>query len=65
LVLSNLRELNFQRFGYASVESSAGFAQQGAVRRVLHQRVLEQVAGMGRHALPEDQASLDQTVECG
>jgi hypothetical protein len=35
---------------------------QGAVGRVLHQRVLEQVAGMRRHALPEQQARRDQTV---
>ena len=37
-------------------------AQQRAVGSVLHQRVLEQVARMGGHALPEQQASGNQTV---
>ena len=62
LVLGNVRELTFQGFGDASVKCASGLAQQRAVGRVLHQRVLEQVAGMRGHALPEQQASRNQTV---
>jgi hypothetical protein len=63
LVLGNLRELTFQRFGNASMKRAPRLPQQGAVGGVLHQRMLEQVAGMRWYALPEQQASGNQTVQ--
>ena len=38
-------------------------AQQCAVGRVLHQRVLEQIRRVRRHALPEQQTGRNETVE--
>ena len=38
-------------------------AQQCAVGGVLHQRVLEQVFGRGRHATLKDQAGIDEALE--
>ena len=63
LVLGNLRELVFKNFGDASMKRPAWLAQQRAVSSVLHQRVLEQVGRMRRHALPEQQASRNQSVK--
>ena len=53
LALRDLDELAFQDLGDAGVKCPAALAQQGAIGRVLNQRVLEQVARMRRHALPE------------
>ena len=43
----------------------AGCRRRGlkAIRRVLHQGVLEQIGRMRRRALPEQQISRDETVE--
>ena len=43
LVLSDLSELTFQSIGDAGVERASRPAQHGAVRRVLHEGVLEGV----------------------
>jgi hypothetical protein len=53
LVFNNLTELAFKYRGNASVERASGLAQQGAVSGILHERVLEQVGCMRRHALSE------------
>ena len=55
LALGNLGELAFKNFGDASVKRASRLAQQRAVGRVLHQRVLEQISRVRRHALPEQQ----------
>src|SRR5262249_20891703 len=56
----HLREALLERLGDASVQLSPRAAQQGAVRGVLHQRVLEGVLRIGGHAAPEDQFGADQ-----
>ena len=63
LVLGNLRELAFEGFGDAGMKRAARLAQQRAIGRVLHQRVLEQISCMRRHALPEQQTGRNETVE--
>ena len=63
LVLGNLGELALESFGDASVKRASRLAQQRAVGRVLHQRVLEQISRVRRHALPEQQTCRNETVE--
>ena len=58
LALGDLRELAFKSFGDAGVERASRLAQQRAIGRVLHQRMLEQIGRVRRHALPEQQTSL-------
>src|SRR5450755_1386696 len=59
----DLRELAFERGGDMRVKLLASAAEQGAVSGILHQRMLEQVARQRWHALPEQQACLNETVE--
>ena len=44
LVLGNVSELAFEGFGDAGVKRASRLAQQGAIGRVLHQCVLEQIS---------------------
>ena len=62
LVCENLGELTLEGFGDTSVQRTSSLAQQRAVGRVLHQRVLEQITCMRRYSLPEQQTSRNQTV---
>ena len=55
LALGDLGELAFEGFGDAGVKRASRLAQQRAIGRVLHQRVLEQIGRMRRRALPEQQ----------
>ena len=55
LVLGNLGELAFESFGDAGVKRASRLAQQRAIGRVLHKRVLEQISRVRRHTLPEQQ----------
>src|ERR1700730_18362708 len=63
LVRGNLRKLALQHVGDTSVQRPTRLAQQRAIGSVLHKGVLEQVARMWRHALPEQQTRLNETVE--
>src|SRR5262249_56875111 len=45
------------------MKPASRFAQQRAIGRILHQGMFEQICRMGRDALPEQQASLNETVE--
>ena len=56
----DLREPVFEGGGDAGVELLPPAAQQGVISRVLHQRVLEGVLGVGRGAAPVDQLGADQ-----
>ena len=60
LVLGYLGELAFESFGDASVKRASRLAQQRAVGRILHQRVLEQISRVRRYALPEQQTCLNE-----
>jgi len=59
LVLGDVRKLALDSLSDASVQGASRLAQERAVSRVLYQRVLEQVTCIGRHALPEQQSSLN------
>ena len=63
LVLGNVGELAFESFGDAGVKRASRLAQQRAIGRVLHQRVLEQIRRVWRHTLPEQQTCLNEPVE--
>jgi len=63
LAFGSLGELAFKGFGDAGVKRASRLAQQRAIGSVLHQCMLEQVARLRRHALPEQQACLNETVE--
>ena len=63
LVLGNLGELAFKGFGDTSVKRASRLAQQRAIGRILHQRVLEQIRRVRWRALPKQQACLDKAVE--
>ena len=63
LALGHLRELAFEGFSDTGVKRASRLAQQRAIGRVLHQRMLEQIARVRRHALPEQQTSRNETVE--
>ena len=62
LVFGNDGELGFEGFGDTGVKCASRIAQEGAVGRVLHQRVLEQIFRMRRLALPEQQTGLQKTI---
>jgi hypothetical protein len=57
---NDLREPTFEGGGDIGMELLPAAAQQGAVGRVLHQRVLKGVFGVGRGAAPVDQLGADQ-----
>ena len=57
------REIGFPAFPRFGRAAAPRFAQQRAVGRVLHQRVLEHVARMRRRALPEQQTGVDEPIE--
>ena len=59
----DLRKAVFEGRGNAGVQPLAPAAQQGAVGRILHQRVLEDVAGFRRRAADEQQAGVGQPIE--
>ena len=59
LVFGNLRELAFKCFGDTGMKRPARLAQQRAVGRVLHQRVLEQIARV-RWVRPAETANRPQ-----
>ena len=63
LDLGDLGELALDAFGDARVKSASRLAQQGAIGRVLHQGMLEQIGRMRRRTLPEQQASGNETIE--
>src|ERR1700675_2970318 len=63
LALGDLRKLPFERVCDTRVEYASRLAQQGAIGRVLHQGMLEQIGRVRRHALAEQQTGPDQTVE--
>jgi hypothetical protein len=53
LVLGDFRKPTLQSFGDAGMQRMARFTQQRAIRRILHQRMLEQIACVRRDALAE------------
>ena len=61
--LGSLGELGFKRFGNTSMKRASRLAQQSAIGCILDQGMLEQVARMRRHALPEQQTGRNETVE--
>jgi hypothetical protein len=61
--LCNFNELAFKGFGDTAVKRAPLLAQERAIGRILHKGMLEQVARMRRHALPEQQTCLHETVE--
>src|SRR5262249_30645392 len=63
MAFGNLRRLALQGFRDTGVKRASLLPQQRAIGRVLHERMLEQVVRMRRHALPEKQASGNQTVK--
>ena len=63
LDFSDFRGVVFERFGDLRVQSLPGHAQQAAMRRVLHQRVLEAVDRVGRQAALKDQLGSDELAE--
>ena len=65
LALDEIGEILFEHRGNASVQLLAPGPQQGAVGGVLHQRVLEQVGGVGWDASTEQEARLGQLGESG
>jgi hypothetical protein len=65
LAVHQLGGMGFERCGDLRVQLLAGAAQQAAMRRVLHQRVLEAIDRVGRHATLEDQLGRDEPVESG
>ena len=62
LVLVKLGELTLQGLGDSGMKRTSRLAQQRAISRVLHQRMLEQIACMRRHALPEQQTSRNEAI---
>ena len=59
----NLGKPALQRRGDTAVQLLTPAAQQGAVCRVLHQRVLEGVLSIGRRTAPEDQLGASELFE--
>jgi hypothetical protein len=59
LAVHQLGGMGFERFGDLRVQLLPSVAQQAAMRRVLHQRVLEGIDRLGRHAALEDQLGGD------
>ena len=65
LAVDQLGGMGFERFGDLRVQLLARAAQQGALRRLLHQRVLEGVDRVWRRAALEHQLGSDQPSETG
>src|SRR6266700_4138683 len=65
LALDEIGEILFEDRRDAGVEFLTAAAQQGAVGGVLHQRVLEQIGGMRRGAVAEEEPGLAQPSERG
>ena len=59
-----LGELTLQCFGNARMEYAPGFLGQGAVGRILDERMLKVVGRNGDLALLEYEAGRDEQVEC-
>ena len=59
----SVREAFLERLGDPGVQLLALAAQQAVVGRVPHQRVLEDVGRVRRHAAAEDQLGRDQPVQ--
>ena len=65
LAVHQLGRLGFERFRDLLMQLLPGTAQQAAVSRVLHQRMLEAVDGIWRPASLEDQLGCDEASESG
>ena len=65
LALHHLREMGFERSSDLRVQLLPGTAQQAAVRRILHQRVLEVINCVGRCAALEDQLGRYEPSQSG
>jgi len=65
LVLHQLWGIGLERFGDLRVQLLPGATQQAAMCRVLHQRVLEGIDGIGRLASLEHQLGGDKAAESG
>jgi hypothetical protein len=65
LAFYDLGGVGCERFGDLRMQLLPGIAQQAAVRRVLHQRVLEAVDRVGRSASLKDQLGSDEPGHCG
>ena len=65
LAVDQLGGMGFERLGDLRVQLLARAAQQAAVRRVLHQRVLESIDRVGRRTTLEDQLGRDEPAERG
>jgi len=63
LAIHQLGEVGLERFGDLRVQLQPSIAQQAAMRRVLHQRVLEAVDRLRWSAALEDQFGSDETSE--
>ena len=63
LVLGDVSEVAFERFGDASVQRTSRLAQKGAVGRILDQRVLKEITRMRRYALPKQQTCPNDPIE--
>src|SRR5215813_10792080 len=65
LAVHKLGGTGFERFGDLRVQLLPSAAQQAAMRRVLHQRVLERIDRVGRCASLENQLGSDEAAESG
>src|SRR5580692_8510042 len=65
LAVHHLGGMGFERFGDLRVQLLPGIAEQAAVRRVLHQRVLEGIDRVGWRATLEHQLGGDEASERG
>src|SRR5262249_60037008 len=63
LTLGDVRELALKGFGDPGVKGASRLPQQRPIGRVPHQGMLEQVGGVRRHALPEQQTGRNQAVD--
>ena len=64
LRVRHLREAADERFGDLAVELLPGLAQQRLVRRILNERVLEQVGRGRRRAALRDELEVDEMLQC-
>src|SRR6202790_4250279 len=64
LALGDVGKLSFEGVCDTSMECASRLAQQGAVGRILHQSVFEQVTRLWWDTLTEEQAGHDQAIEC-
>src|SRR5262249_51270145 len=63
LGLGDLRELTFEGFGDSDMKRTSRLAQQAAVSRIPHERMLEKVCRIRRVTPPEQQTSPNETVK--